>query len=90
VQIHRDRCVSCEQCFKACPFGVIDMYHPNTAQEAPSMSPKKGTVATKCDLCLTETHDPPCVACCPYDAAKRVDPLEFFPQLREWANIAHR
>lgn len=90
VQIHRDRCVSCEQCFKACPFSVIDMYHPNTAQEAPSMSPKKGTVATKCDLCLTETHDPPCVACCPYDAAKRVDPLEFFPQLREWANIANR
>ena len=90
VQIHRDRCVSCEQCFKACPFGVIDMYHPNTMQEAPSMSPKKGTVATKCDLFLTETHDPPCVACCPYDAAKRVDPLEFFPELREWANIAHR
>jgi Fe-S-cluster-containing hydrogenase component 2/CRP-like cAMP-binding protein len=90
VQIHRDRCVSCEQCFKACPFGVIDMYHPNTAQEAPSMSPKKGTVATKCDLCLTENHDPPCVACCPYDAAKRVDPLEFFPELRQWANIAHR
>ncbi len=90
VQIHRDRCVSCEQCFKACPFGVIDMYHPNTMQEAPSMSPKKGTVATKCDLCLTENHDPPCVACCPYDAAKRVDPLEFFPELREWANIAHR
>lgn len=90
VQIHRDRCVSCEQCFKACPFGVIDMYHPLTAEEAPSMSPKKGTVATKCDICLTENHDPPCVACCPYDAAKRVDPLEFFPELREWANIAHR
>jgi Fe-S-cluster-containing hydrogenase component 2/CRP-like cAMP-binding protein len=90
VQIHRDRCVSCEQCFKACPFDVIDMYHPLTAEEAPSMSPKKGTVATKCDLCLTDTQDPPCVACCPYDAAKRVDPLEFFPELREWANIAFR
>lgn len=90
VQIHRDRCVSCEQCFKACPFDVIDMYHPLTADDAPSMSPKKGTVATKCDLCLTETHDPPCVACCPYDAAQRVDPLAFFPELREWANIAHR
>lgn len=90
VQIHRDRCVSCEQCAKSCPFDVIDMYPPNTTYEAPSMSPKKGTVATKCDLCLTENHDPPCVACCPYDAAKRVDPLEFFPELREWANIAHR
>lgn len=90
VQIHRDRCISCDNCAKECPFDVIDMAPPVSALDAPSMSPKKGTVATKCDLCLTENHDPPCVASCPYDAAQRVDPLTFFPELREWANIAHR
>jgi Fe-S-cluster-containing hydrogenase component 2 len=47
-------------------------------------------VANKCDLCLTDDYDPPCVACCPYDAAKRVDPLEFFPDLKRWGNLAER
>ena len=66
-----------------CPFGVIDMYEPTTAEDAPSS--KKGIVANKCDLCLTDDHDPPCVACCPYDAASGVDPVAFFPELQTWA-----
>jgi Fe-S-cluster-containing hydrogenase component 2 len=88
VQIHRDRCIGCSQCANECPFSVIDMYLPNSPQDAPSS--KKGIVANKCDLCLTEKHDPPCVACCPYDAARRVDPVEFFPELKGWANFVNR
>lgn len=88
VQIHRDRCIGCSQCAHECPFGVIDMYHPTSPADAPSS--KKGIVANKCDLCLTDDYDPPCVATCPYDAAKRVDPLEFFQDLKGWANIAGR
>jgi Fe-S-cluster-containing hydrogenase component 2 len=83
VQIHRDRCIGCSQCANECPFSVIDMYEPTSPADAPSS--KKGIVANKCDLCLTEERDPPCVACCPYDAAQRVAPAEFFPELRTWA-----
>jgi Fe-S-cluster-containing hydrogenase component 2/CRP-like cAMP-binding protein len=88
VQIHRDRCIGCSQCANECPFGVVDMYEPTSPEDAPSS--KKGIVANKCDLCLTEDHDPPCVACCPYDAARRVDPVAFFPDLKSWANFADR
>jgi Fe-S-cluster-containing hydrogenase component 2/CRP-like cAMP-binding protein len=88
VQIHRDRCIGCSQCANDCPFGVIDMYPPHSPADAPSS--KKGIVANKCDLCLTQEHDPPCVACCPYDAARRVDPVEFFPELKGWANFPDR
>jgi Fe-S-cluster-containing hydrogenase component 2/CRP-like cAMP-binding protein len=88
VQIHRDRCIGCSQCANECPFSVIDMYVPTSPADAPSS--KKGLVANKCDLCLTEERDPPCVACCPYDAATRVAPVEFFPELRTWAGLAER
>jgi Fe-S-cluster-containing hydrogenase component 2 len=88
VQIHRDRCIGCSQCANECPFGVIDMYAPTSPADAPSS--KKGIVANKCDLCLSEARDPPCVACCPYDAARRVAPVEFFAELGSWANLADR
>ncbi|MCI0681451.1 MAG: cyclic nucleotide-binding domain-containing protein [Gemmataceae bacterium] len=88
VQIHRDRCIGCQQCARECPFDVIDMYQPTSPLDAPSSRP--GIVANKCDLCLTDDYDPPCVACCPYDAAQRVDPVEYFPQLKSWANFAGR
>ena len=88
VQIHRDRCIGCSQCANECPFGVIDMYAPTSPADAPSS--KKGIVANKCDLCLTQDADPPCVACCPYDAARRVAPVEFFPELHTWAGFATR
>ncbi len=88
VQIHRDRCIGCSQCAHECPFGVIDMYAPTSPADAPSS--KKGIVANKCDLCLTQDADPPCVACCPYDAARRVAPVEFFPELHTWAGFTTR
>jgi len=88
VQIHRDRCIGCSQCASECPFGVVDMYAPTTPEDAPSS--KKGIVANKCDLCLTDEYDPPCVASCPYDAAQRVDPVAFFPELKSWANFTDR
>lgn len=88
VQIHRDRCIGCQQCARECPFDVIDMVEPTSPLDAPSSRP--GIVANKCDLCLTDDYDPPCVASCPYDAAKRVDPVEFFPELKSWANFAGR
>ena len=87
VQIHRTRCIGCNKCAKECPFGVIDMYDPLTKADAPST---KKLVANKCDLCLTEDNDPPCVAWCPYDAAQRVDPIEFFSGLQGRAEYGDR
>jgi Fe-S-cluster-containing hydrogenase component 2 len=85
VQIHRTRCIGCSKCAKECPFGVIDMYDPLTKEDAPS---SKKQVANKCDLCLTEDNDPPCVAWCPYDAAHRVDPNGFFSGLKARADFS--
>jgi Fe-S-cluster-containing hydrogenase component 2/CRP-like cAMP-binding protein len=87
VQIHRTRCIGCNKCAKECPFGVIDMYDPLTKEDAPS---SKKQVANKCDLCLTEDNDPPCVAWCPYDAAQRVDPHDFFAGLKGRADFSDR
>lgn len=92
VQLHRNRCIGCYACTGktktgkpaagGCPFGVIDMTEPLSPSDAPNTA--TALVATKCDLCLTEDHDPPCVAACPYDAARRVDPAQEFPGLRGW------
>jgi Fe-S-cluster-containing hydrogenase component 2/CRP-like cAMP-binding protein len=83
VQIHRDRCIGCTQCSEECPFHVIDMYPPTSRDDAPNLAkPKFPNVANKCDLCLSEDRDPPCVAWCPYDAAMRVDPGAIFPGLK--------
>ncbi len=87
VQIHRTRCIGCTKCESACSFGVIDMYDPVTRQDGPST---KTQVANKCDLCLTEDNDPPCVAWCPYDAAQRVDPNEFFRGLKARSSFSDR
>jgi Fe-S-cluster-containing hydrogenase component 2/CRP-like cAMP-binding protein len=87
VQIHRTRCIGCTKCESACSFGVIDMYDPVTRHDGPST---KTQVANKCDLCLTEDNDPPCVAWCPYDAAQRVDPNEFFRGLKARSSFSDR
>jgi Fe-S-cluster-containing hydrogenase component 2 len=86
VQIHRNRCIGCAKCAGACPFGVIDMYHPveNNPADRASLPKNKEAVATKCDLCLTTVRQPPCVAACPYGAAFRGPPDAFFPGIRDW------
>src|SRR5207249_213646 len=84
VQILRNRCIGCEACVPACPFDVIDMYEPvSPADTANPDKLKEKMVATKCDLCLAPPgKDPPCVASCPYDAARRGTPDELFPGLK--------
>jgi Fe-S-cluster-containing hydrogenase component 2 len=68
------------------------MVTPLSSQDATPLAMTKkdgaGLVANKCDLCLTDSHDPPCVACCPYDAAHRVYPAEAFRGLKGRANPA--
>ena len=80
VHIHRNRCIGCRNCVPVCPYHVIDMYPPTGAPgDGKSLRPPVQTLlATKCDLCLTH-KDPPCVVACPYAAAERGTPEQFFP-----------
>ncbi|MBI5722886.1 MAG: 4Fe-4S binding protein [Planctomycetes bacterium] len=60
VILDPDRCIGCEVCVSACPFGAIGMS-------------RDGKVAVKCDLCIARTktgQEPACVASCPTGALK--------------------
>ena len=88
--IIEDWCIGCSKCAELCPFGNINM-HPvelmedlKAAQAAPApgatpkpAAPKKSFKAATCDLC-TDLSMPSCVYACPHDAARRVDPTEYF------------
>ena len=91
--IIEDWCIGCGKCAELCPYGNINM-HPfevikevktevkSTTEGVPpkvKIEKKKTTAfkANTCDLC-TELSIPSCVYACPHEAAKRVDPREFF------------
>jgi Fe-S-cluster-containing hydrogenase component 2 len=87
--IIEDWCIGCSKCAELCPFGNINM-HPvelmqelKAAQAAPAgeppkpAAPKKSFKAATCDLC-TDLSMPSCVYACPHDAARRVDPVDYF------------
>lgn len=57
VTVDREKCIGCQTCLKACPFGV------------PQFSKKtKPAKMQKCDMCVNELDlskdEPPCVATC--------------------------
>ncbi|MEP7014560.1 MAG: cyclic nucleotide-binding domain-containing protein [Verrucomicrobiota bacterium] len=91
--IIEDWCIGCGKCAELCPYGNINM-HPlevikeirtevkSTQEGVPpqvKIEKKKTTTykANTCDLC-TQLSTPSCVYACPHDAAKRVDPQQFF------------
>ena len=64
--------------------GVSLRRHRHVRSPVKSRRPKfqKQDGFNKCDLYLTEDDDPRAVAWCPYDAAQRVDPNDFFSGLK--------
>jgi Fe-S-cluster-containing hydrogenase component 2 len=95
VQLHRSRCIGCKKCYPACPFDAIEMTPPRfdvfhmEEQEVRDIAPnnEEKLIANKCDLCLTDNRDPPCVVSCPYGAAQRGAPRALFPNIKSWADV---
>jgi carbon-monoxide dehydrogenase iron sulfur subunit len=66
VLLNQQKCIGCEFCVQACPFGVIVL-----AQCSGPDGPMGGRVVIKCDLCaarLSEGLAPACVSACPVGA----------------------
>lgn len=95
--IIEDWCIGCSKCAELCPYGNINM-HPVAITDDASLidrlkrlvpsndaaaekKPASANKAATCDLC-TEHSVPSCVYACPHDAAKRVDPADYFTRLR--------
>jgi CRP-like cAMP-binding protein len=99
--IIEDWCIGCGKCAELCPYGNINMHPLEVTREVktevksanPNIPPtvkiekKKSTTykANTCDLC-TQLSVPSCVYACPHDAAKRVDPQQFFGDALEAQN----
>ena len=79
-----DWCVGCGLCAENCPYGNINLHPFEVMADDPEHPGRKKAVvkkkATSCDLCA-EHEEPSCVYACPHDAARRVDPREFFAGL---------
>jgi Fe-S-cluster-containing dehydrogenase component len=66
VLVDQERCIGCEFCVQACPFGVITL-----SKSAVPGAPEGRRAVIKCDLCTDRQRHglpPACVASCPVDA----------------------
>ena len=76
VQLLEARCIGCQTCVLACPFGVIEVIRvPVTQQKLGSPSTRTTvSVAHKCDLCIDVPSGPACITVCPTNALFLIDP----------------
>lgn len=66
VLVDQGRCIGCEFCVQACPFGVIVL-----SKSSVPGAPEGRRAVIKCDLCTDRQRDgqgPACVASCPVAA----------------------
>jgi len=70
VQLIAGRCIGCQTCVVACPFGAMEMMDvPVKQTELGSPSVRRTvSVAHKCDLCVDRAEGPACVPVCPTKA----------------------
>jgi Fe-S-cluster-containing hydrogenase component 2/thioredoxin reductase/CRP-like cAMP-binding protein len=75
-------CISCGNCQRNCPFGVIQMAAPQPSfggmlQRLLGMGGDDKAKAVKCDLCFGSSEGPACVHACPTGAAIRLPAKDF-------------
>ncbi len=75
VQLLEDRCIACQSCVLACPFGAIEVITKQIklADLGPKTVKKNVCVANKCDLCINLPDGPQCVKVCPTKALQLID-----------------
>jgi len=94
--IIEDWCIGCGLCANNCPYGNINLHEFSVdgpvrdeiaaLAQGQEMAKKARVVrkATSCNLC-NDQPEPSCVYACPHDAAHRVNPLEFFGNMKQSA-----
>ena len=76
VQLVKSRCIGCQTCVLACPFGAMEVIQTPVAEQNLGSSNVRSTisVAHKCDLCIDVASGPACIPACPTEALYMIDP----------------
>ncbi|MDF7680215.1 4Fe-4S dicluster domain-containing protein [Enterobacteriaceae bacterium ESL0689] len=77
VEASAERCIGCQSCVVACPFGTISIVADSG----------KTPVIVKCDLCADRAGGPACVDVCPTAALRKMTE-EQLNELQKQRNIA--
>jgi electron transport protein HydN len=90
VQLLQERCIGCQTCVIACPFGVMDVINVPVRQQnlGPLSVRASVSAAHKCDLCIDLPSGPACIPACPTKALFLIEPAgmeEMNSQKREQA-----
>lgn len=64
-RVDQRRCIGCKSCMVACPYGAMTV-----------MRVEEGVQALKCDLCSHRDEGPACVAACPTQVLRCMEPME--------------
>lgn len=76
-RVEQRLCIGCKSCMVACPYGAMTV-----------MLTDEGVQALKCDLCAHRQTGPACVAACPTQALRCIEPAELerlSAERRRWA-----
>lgn len=69
VGIREERCIGCQNCVLACPFGAVSIGSKSKVELFGGLALETGRtpVVIKCDLCFGRKAGPACVEACPTD-----------------------
>ena len=81
VFVQENICIGCGNCAARCPWGNIAMFPLEEEKEVDGVTKIVDQLAVKCDLCRGRESSA-CVYNCPKGACVRVDPREYFPELK--------
>lgn len=76
VQLIAGRCIGCQTCVVACPFGAMEMVDVLVKQSELGSLAARRTVsqAHKCDMCVDRAEGPACIPACPTNALILIEP----------------